>query len=347
MRYTRRFTTLLWPPPAAVRPVQQIPQPTILHATSRWTPDAPACAVTVGNFDGVHLGHAAIVGRLLDVARRLDVPAVVFTFDPHPASIVRPESAPLPLSTPRRRAELLATLGVDAVLVQPTDRRLVGLEARSFYAEILRGRLRAKAFVEGNDFRFGAGRGGDVDLLRTLAAADGLSLETVAAVAVAGKPVSSSRIRGLVTEGRLREAGRLLTAAYRLTGTVIEGAKRGGPLGFPSANLAAIATLLPAPGVYAARAVIAAGDGGREPHGPAAWPAAVHIGPNVSFGEEAISVEAHLVGFSGNLYGETLDVDFLDRLRDTRKFASIDELKAQLAVDVERAARIAGDAFEG
>jgi riboflavin kinase/FMN adenylyltransferase len=312
--------------------VQPIPQPHVLVKTDRWTPAAPACAVTVGNFDGVHLGHAAIVRRLLAVARDRGMPAVAFTFDPHPASIVRPEAAPTPLSTPLRRAELLAALGVDAVLVQPTDRRFVALDARSFYADILRGRLHAAAIVEGPDFRFGAGRGGDIGLLASLAKSDGVTVEAVQAVAIDGLPVSSSRIRGLVAEGRLREAGRLLTQPYRLSGTVAVGAKRGGPMGFPTANLAGIATLLPATGVYAARASIA-GDG-------ASWPAAVHVGPNVSFGEQAISVEAHLIGFSGDLYGRTLDVDFLDRLRDTRRFASIDDLKAQLAVDVAHAAQV-------
>ncbi len=312
--------------------MQPIPQPHVLVKTDRWTPAAPACAVTVGNFDGVHLGHAAIVRRLLAVARDRGMPAVAFTFDPHPASIVRPEAAPTPLSTPLRRAELLAALGVDAVLVQPTDRRFVALDARSFYADILRGRLHAAAIVEGPDFRFGAGRGGDIGLLASLAKSDGVTVEAVQAVAIDGLPVSSSRIRGLVAEGRLREAGRLLTQPYRLSGTVAVGAKRGGPMGFPTANLAGIATLLPATGVYAARASIA-GDG-------ASWPAAVHVGPNVSFGEQAISVEAHLIGFSGDLYGRTLDVDFLDRLRDTRRFASIDDLKAQLAVDVAHAAQV-------
>ncbi len=312
--------------------MQPIPQPHVLAKSDRWTPAARACAVTVGNFDGVHLGHAAIVRRLLAVAGERGIPAIALTFDPHPASIVRPGAEPVPLSTPRRRAELLAALGLDAVLVQPTDRSLVALDARAFYADILRGRLRAAAIVEGPDFRFGAGRGGDVGLLESLGSADGVTVEAVPAVAIDGLPVSSSRIRGLVAEGRLREAGRLLTQPYRLSGTVGEGAKRGGPMGFPTANLAGIATLLPATGVYAARASI---DGDA-----ATWPAAVHVGANVSFGEQAVSVEAHLIGFAGDLYGRTLDVDFLDRLRDTRKFASVDDLKAQLAVDVDHAARV-------
>ena len=288
-------------------------------------------AVSVGNFDGVHRGHAAIVARLVALARRLGVPAVAFTFDPHPAAILRPETAPPPLSSAARRARLLLDLGLDAVVVQPTDRALVSLSAEEFFRQVLRDRLRARAVVEGGDFRFGAGRGGDLALLGTLCAAAGMELETVPPVVSGGEPISSSRIRGLVAAGRVREAAALLTAPYRLTGRVVEGARRGRTLGFPTANLADIATLLPAAGVYAARVTIPSGS----------WhAAAVHVGPVVSFGETRITVEPHLVGFSADLYGATLDVDFIDRLRDTRRFASVDELKAQLAADVAGATAV-------
>lgn len=310
-----------------------IEHPIVFPAADRWTPDAAATAVAVGNFDGVHVGHAEIVRRLVGAARRIGAPAVVYTFDPHPAAIVRPEAAPQPLTTPARRAELLLALGVDAVLVQPTDRAFMALAAETFYSDILRGRLRARALVEGADFRFGAGRHGDVRLLEALSAADGVTLDVVPPVVVDGAAVSSSRLRALLREGNVRAANALSTAAYRLTGTVVEGARRGGPLGFPTANLAAIATLLPTHGVYAGWAT-PAGDKRR-------YPAAIHIGPNVSFGATAVSVEAHLIGFGGDLYGTTLHVDFLERLRDTRRFASIDDLKAQLGADVARAEAIA------
>lgn len=314
-------------------PVASITPALVFSAAGRWTADVPACAVAVGNFDGVHVGHAEIVRRLLAAARRIDAPAVVYTFDPHPATIVRPTAAPQPLTTAARRAELLLALGVDAVLVQPTDRDLVALEAETFYRDILRGRLRAAALVEGVDFRFGAGRQGDVHLLEALTAADGVTLEIVQPVVVDGAAVSSSRLRSLIAAGDVRGANALATAAYRLTGTVVAGARRGGPLGFPTANLQSLATLLPGQGVYAGWGMVA---GDRRRH-----PAAIHIGPNVSFGATAVSVEAHLIGFSGDLYGATLHVDFLDRLRDTRRFASLDELKTQLAVDVTRAETIA------
>jgi riboflavin kinase/FMN adenylyltransferase len=304
--------------------------------SGRWRPDAPACAVTVGNFDGVHVGHAAIVAALKATAGRLDMPAVALTFDPHPASVLRPETAPVPLTTPARRAGLLAGLGVDAVLVQPADARLMSLPAECFYRDVLRGRLRAAALVEGADFRFGAGRRGDVTLLRGWCAADGLAFDVVPPVLAGGEPVSSSRIRSLIAAGDVQAANRLLTEPLRISGTVVPGKRRGIGLGFPTANLASIATLVPGQGVYAARGGVADADGDRTTHA-----AAVHIGPNVSFGETAVSVEVHLVGFSGDLYGRRLDVDFLGRLRDTRRFESIDDLKAQLAADVAAAVAIA------
>lgn len=308
-------------------------QPWAVHAAEGWNDPPAACGVAVGNFDGVHLGHAEIVRRLVATSHGRGMPAVVLTFDPHPAAIVRPEAVPPPLTTIPRRAELLRALGVDAVLVQPADAGLMSLSAEQFFHDMLLGRLRAGAIVEGTDFRFGAGRRGDVALLETLCRSANVSLKVVPPVFAGNAAVSSSRLRELVGTGRVDEAAALATAPYRLTGTVIEGARRGGPLGFPTANLGSIATLLPGQGVYAGWATV--GNTGQR------HPAAIHLGPNVSFGVHAISVEAHLIGFRGDLYGATLHVDFLTRLRDTRRFASIDELTTQLAADVARAAEIA------
>lgn len=296
----------------------------------------PACVATVGNFDGVHVGHAAIVGRLVEMGRRLGVPAVALTFDPHPAAILRPGSAPRPLTTPERRAELLLALGIDAVLVQPVDERFVALEAEAFYEGLLRERLAVRGLVEGADFHFGAGRRGTIGVLADWCRADGVELVTVEPVVRDGAAVSSSRLRSLVAAGRFAEANPLLTAPFRCRGLVVEGAKRGRTLGFPTANLGGIATLVPDHGVYACRAT-ATGEG-------RPWPAAVHIGPNASFGETAVSIEAHLIGFEGDLYGRTLDVDFLERLRDTRRFASVAELTAQLATDVQAARLVVASA---
>ena len=309
-------------------------------------------AVAVGNFDGVHLGHAELAGRLVQVAGRLGVPAVALTFDPHPASIVRPEAAPVPLTTPARRAELLLALGLDMVLVQPADRGLLSLSAEDFYRQVLRDRLDAAAIVEGSDFRFGAGRTGDIDVLRGLCGNDGVIFDVVEPIVSAGSPVSSSRLRALLGAGDVAAANALLTAPFRLSGTVVVGARRGAALGFPTANLADIATLVPGSGVYAARARVrrpAQAEAGwlAEPGlsalpGMADWyAAAVHVGQNVTFGATATTVEAHLVGYSGDCYAATLDIDFLDRLRDTWKFPTVEALQAQLTADVAEATRIA------
>ncbi len=313
--------------------VLPVPPPTIFPPAGRWTPAAQGCVATVGNFDGVHVGHAAIVRRLVDMARRKGVPAIAVTFDPHPAQILRPDRAPPPLTTPARRAELLLALGADAVFVQPVDAAVVAIEAEDFYGGLLRGRLAVQGLVEGADFHFGAGRRGTVAMLAELCRADGVELVTVDAVEHEGAAVSSSRLRQLIGAGCVAEANAILTAPYRCSGEVVQGKQRGRGLGFPTANLAALATLVPGPGVYACRATVADDVG--------AWPAAVHVGPNVSFGETALSVEAHLIGFDGNLYGRTLHVDFLDRLRETRRFDSPAELTDQLARDVERARAVA------
>ncbi len=311
-----------------------LPDP-FVFGPSKWVPPPAKAAVAVGNFDGVHLGHAAIVRQLVAEATDRSVPAVALTFDPHPASIVRPESAPVPLSTPARRAELLLSLGLDAVLVQPATPDLLALEATDFYREILRGRLGGVAFVEGQDFRFGANRAGDIDLLTRLATADGAVVVVVPAVTVDGEAVSSSRLRGLIAAGDVAEAAALATAPYRLTGEVVSGARRGAGLGFPTANLSGIATLLPATGVYAGRARPAGDATGRW------YPAAINVGPAPTFDVKTSSVEVHLIGFAGDLYRRLLDIDFLRRLRETRGFASPEDLKIQLADDVAQAAAIA------
>ena len=313
------------------------PQVSASIAAAAVMESTPRRVVAVGNFDGVHIGHAAIIAQLRQMASRLSADAVVLTFDPHPATLVRPESAPVPLSTAARRAELLLSLGIDQVVVQPMVRPLVELSAAAFFQQVLCERLGAVGLVEGVDFRFGRGREGDVAMLTRLCEAAGLACDVVDPVRTGDTIVSSSRVRSLIAAGEVGPAASLLTAPYRISGTVIEGAKRGRTLGFPTANLANVATLLPAPGVYAAHVVIAGSDAA--PHDRATpSAAAVHIGPNVSFGETTLSVEAHLIGFTGDLYGRTLHVDFRQRLRDTQRFESREALVSQLETDVRQAA---------
>lgn len=281
-------------------------------------------ALAIGNFDGVHLGHARIVERLVTRARGLEGPAVVFTFDPHPAAILRPGQLPPPLTTTARKAELLLQLGVDVVVAFPTHEAFLKLTAREFFDHIVRDRIGARALVEGYNFSFGRGRGGDVHALESFCRNAGISLDVVEPVQVEGQVVSSSRIRTLVGEGRLQEAGRMLTRPYRMRGMVIHGAGRGRTLGFPTANLAEIQTLLPAQGIYAGIAPV---DG-------RTWPAAISLGPNPTFGEGGLKIEVYLVGYEGSLYDRPLEVDFLARLRDIQRFASVEELIRQMDQDI-------------
>ncbi|MEK6249866.1 MAG: bifunctional riboflavin kinase/FAD synthetase [Planctomycetales bacterium] len=283
-------------------------------------------SVTIGNFDGVHLGHAQIIRRLVAKAVEAGGPPVVFTFEPHPVRLLRPESAPHPLTWTDRKAALLAELGVGALVAYPTDRSLLQLEPSDFFADIVVRWLGARSMVEGPNFHFGRDRKGDVQTLSQLASAAGVDLEIVDPVEREGQIVSSSRVRQLLAEGQLDTVTRLLTQPYRIRGMVTHGAGRGKSIGFPTANLEAVDTLLPAEGVYAGRAYVS----GRS------WPAAINIGPNPTFGEAALKVEVHLAGFDDSLYSLPVEVDFLARLRDIHPFSDVEQLKQQLAADVER-----------
>lgn len=295
--------------------------------------DAPwrGGALAIGNFDGVHRGHAQIVARLCAQAARAGGPAVVLTFDPHPVRLLRPQEAPPPLTWTDRKAELLAELGVQVVVAYRTDAALLGLSAREFFDDFVVRRLGAQALVEGPNFFFGRKREGDVELLRRLAAEAGLTLEIVPPLEVGGELVSSSRIRRLVAGGQVDAARDLLTQPYRIRGMVTHGAARGAGLGFPTANLAAVDTLAPGAGVYGGLARTAGG----------VHAAAVHIGPSPTFGEHTLKIEVHLLDFAGSLYGQPLEVDFLGRIRDVHPFANRDQLTAQLARDVAAARQIA------
>jgi riboflavin kinase/FMN adenylyltransferase len=288
-------------------------------------------AMTIGNFDGVHLGHARLIERLMALARRVDGPAVVFTFDPHPVRLLRPERAPWPLTWTDRKAELLGRLGVDWIIAYPTDEELLALSDRDFFQQIVRDKLAARAMVEGPNFFFGRGRTGNIHVLSKLTAAEGMQLEVVEPVVIDGAIVSSSRVRELIAAGKVDDARRLLTQPYRIRGIVTHGAGRGARIGFATANLAGIDTLLPGGGVYGGQALL---DGRR-------WPAAINVGPNPTFGEQELKVEVHLIGFHGAIYGQPLEVDLVSRLRDVKPFANIEELKQQLARDIEAARAVA------
>ena len=288
--------------------------------------------VSIGNFDGVHRGHQEIAQHLAARSQRDGVPAVVLTFDPHPLALLRPGHVPPSLTTLKHKDELLEQAGVTCVIAYPTDKQLLELTPEQFVDSILIGQLAAKGIVEGPNFCFGKDRKGDIDTLRELCRERNILLEVAEPVGGARAMVSSSTIRSQIASGKLADAVKLLGHPYRIEGEVVAGARRGQQIGFPTANIDRIETLLPADGVYAGVATIAGRD----------FAVAINIGPNPTFHENVRKVEAHLLDFSGDLYGQTLAVDLLDRVRDVRKFGGREELVSEIAKDVAAVRALAG-----
>jgi riboflavin kinase/FMN adenylyltransferase len=284
--------------------------------------------VTIGNFDGVHQGHQSLLSATVAKARELGVPALVFTFDPAPRDVLRPDNDVPRIQTLVDRVACLAAVGIDHVVVEPFTRELGARQARWFADHVIGGHLRAGALVVGWDFRFGAGRAGTVDDLRRWL---DVPVDQVEAFTAAGAVASSSRIRHLVRDGAVAEAATLLTRPHRLRGTVVHGDARGRTLGFPTANIAIETMLRPAVGVYAVRVDL--GDG-------AIRPAVANFGKRPTFGGETEVLEVHLLDFDGDLYGRGIAVDFAARIRGEHSFASIDALKARIAIDIASSRQI-------
>ncbi len=289
-------------------------------------------AVAIGNFDGVHRGHASLMMTLRGQAQAVRGPAVALTFDPHPLELLRPANVQPPLTTLAERARLLQQLGADHVVVLHTDHDMLALSADQFFAQVILERLGTRGLVEGVNFGYGHNREGNVERLAEQCRAAGLSLVVVPPVMLDGSEASSSRVRAALVAGDIASATQLLGRLFRLQGTVGVGQRRGQTLGFPTANLTAVTTLIPGDGVYAVLAHIK----------DKAWPAAANVGPNPTFGEQERKVEVHLLGYEGDLYGQSLAIDFVQRLRDTKPFGSVAELTAQLRIDVEQARRATG-----
>lgn len=290
--------------------------------------------VTIGNFDGVHRGHQSMLATLVRQARAAKTTAVVMTFDPHPIALLRPQQTPPALSLLDHKLELFEQHGIDTVVIYPTDNTLLQLTPDEFFQKIVLSELNAAGLVEGPNFFFGHHRAGNVDTLKTLCESSGRTLEVVPAVIVDGRMISSSEVRSRIAAGQMAEAVEMLGHPYRVRGVVGSGAARGRTIGFPTANLEGITTLLPPDGVYAGRCSI----------GGIAYPAAINLGSNPTFGESARKFETHLIGFVGDLYGQTLDVDFLARVRDVVRFESSDALKQQLNQDLETVRALANEA---
>ncbi|TFI56911.1 bifunctional riboflavin kinase/FAD synthetase [Sphingomonas parva] len=286
--------------------------------------------VALGNFDGFHEGHQAVVGRAVARARAEGRPALVATFDPHPVRHFAPEVPPFRLTTLDQRQRLFAAAGADAMIVFHFDASLAGTSAEAFVRERLLGLIGAAGVVTGEDFTFGRGRGGNVEVLQRFGAELGFSVDAVGPVVEDGEPVSSSRIREALQGGDCETATRLLTRPFAIEGVVEHGDKRGRELGYPTANIAIGPYLRPRFGIYAVRGRL---DDGRVLDG------AANIGVRPTFDPPKELLEPYFFDFAGDLYGRHLEVEFISFLRPEARFESLDALKAQMDCDCAEARR--------
>lgn len=297
-------------------------------------------AVTIGTFDGVHLGHRALIARTIAEADARGLESVVLTWDRHPAMTLRPEAAPPMLSSPERKVELLRATGADVIAMLPFDVPLSQRTPESFVRDVLVKGLGARLVIVGAGWRFGKGRAGTVELLADLGGDLGFEAQGVGLEEIGGEAASSSRVRKAVTAGDLGLAERLLGRPFDLDGIVEHGDARGTGLGYPTANVGIDPSIAAPPvGVYAgrARAMGEGRDGEEGGTGPGLWfPAATNVGVNPTFGGDGPPrIETFLIGFEGDLYGRSLRVEFWERLRDEKRFDSVDALVEQIGRDVE------------
>jgi riboflavin kinase / FMN adenylyltransferase len=290
--------------------------------------------VTVGSFDGVHLGHQAVLEEITRRAAAAGRASVLVTFEPHPLEVVNPQAAPPLLTTGPERREILAQTALDYVLFLRFDRRLAGLSPEEFVRDVLLERCAMRELVIGHDHGFGRGRSGDVETLRRLGQEYGFDVDVVGAVDFGDQHVSSSRIRRAIAGGDLATAAGMLGRPYQVSARVGQGEQRGRQLGVPTINLTEIAPqkLLPPDGVYAVRVEWRSGRAG----------GMLNQGPKPTFEDGRRSLEAHLFGFDGDLYGEWVRMEWVERLRDTQRFASVEALQQQLQRDRSRALAVLG-----
>ena len=299
----------------------------IFHGTENANIMRPT-VLTLGVFDGLHLGHQQIMQTVVERAKAAEGVATAITFDPHPRAVLYPESAPPMLQTLDQRLANLEVLGIEQAIVIPFTREFAGQPAEGFLSDIIHDRLHAKEVYLGKGFAFGKDRSGNIELLRSMSEKLGFVADEIDEVQLRGLRISSSRIRTLLAEGRVNLARRMLGRPYGVEGVIIRGNRRGHTIGFPTANLKPHNRVIPRYGVYATATLI---DG--------AWRRSItNIGVRPTFESDADpSIESYIFDFDGDLYGAVLRVRFLHRIRDERKFSGIDELKAQIEKDTKRA----------
>lgn len=292
--------------------------------------------MTVGSFDGIHLGHRSILDTVVTRARAREGTATVVTFDPHPRKVLSPDRAPRLLSTREQRLEWIAEAGIDVTLVEPFTEAFAHTPPERFVRDYLHAGLSPVEVYVGYDFRFGRDREGSMRLLTELGPRLGFAVTIIPEVTIDGEDVNSTRIRELVTEGDVERSARLLGRPYAVRGRVVEGDRRGRTLGFPTLNLDPENELLPAPGVYAGRVRFLDG----EPSG-APLCAVTNVGRRPTFeAGERIVCETHALDYDGDAYGRRIEVQFLSRIRAEQRFPGVEALKAQISADVREARRL-------
>jgi len=306
--------------------------PEIFAGSAAYASSSSAPVLSVGNYDGLHLGHRFLLAQLVERARAAGAPACVYTFDPPPRVVLAPEQHQPRIQAWPDKVQIMGEMGIDQVIVERFSRSFAQHPPEWFVHEILGARIQPRAMVLGYDFRFGRARAGDIATLRQLMPE--LEVAQVEALKVDGSVVSSSAIRALVAEGSVVEASRLLGMDHRIRGTVVSGDKRGRTIGFPTANLETDAQLIPAHGVYAVRARV---DGGSWEDGVA------NLGERPTFDGRRFLIEVHLIDFMGDLYGREMEVGFVARLRAEQRFDGPDALVAQIRVDVAAAQALLGE----
>lgn len=302
----------------------------ILTSFSPVTSPVGPCVVSLGNFDGVHLGHRALFRCLLEEARQLQCKSAVYTFDPHPLKLLLPGAAPLLLNTPAEKRRLIEASHVDLLIEAPFTRELAGYSPERFVDEVLIGQLQARGLVIGYDYAFGKARCGDADFLKSYCATRGVAVEVLRPVGADGQAYSSTRIRKMLSAGDVAAVVPLLGRHYNLEGEVVAGEQRGRKIGFPTANLRTEKEQLPAPGVYAIKVR----------YNLQEYNGLVNLGQRPTFDNGKATIEVHLLDFSGNLYGQNLRIYFVERLRGERRFSGPQELSSAIAADVVRARQI-------
>jgi riboflavin kinase/FMN adenylyltransferase len=303
----------------------------VIRGSKEIPADLLGAVVTIGNFDGVHLGHRFIFRKLIEEARREGRPAVVITFEPHPKMILHPERRPFYLITSlEEKIRLLENLGIDALILIPFSLEYARTTAEEFIRSVLWESLRIRKILIGHDYTFGRGKEGNADFLAAFGGRLGFAVEVMDAFKVGDTTVSSTRIRIALLTGEVRLAAALLGRPYNLGGLVVPGKRRGVRLGFPTANLRPDKELAPARGVYAVYALL---DGNR-------LPGVLNIGFNPTFADETLSIEVHLFDFDENIYGKPMEILFIERIRDEIRFDSPEELIAQIDRDIVRAREI-------